>query len=43
MYLFIQKAVISTVEYDRLDDDRYTNIWLCGPAKRVFEGELEIQ
>ena len=32
-----------TVEYDRLDDDRYTNIWLCGPAKKVFEGDLEIQ
>jgi diaminopimelate epimerase len=31
-----------TVEYDRLDDDKYTNIWLCGPAKKVFEGELEI-
>ena len=31
-----------TVEYDRIDDDRYSNIWLCGPAKKVFEGELEI-
>jgi diaminopimelate epimerase len=31
-----------TVEYDRVDDDNYTNIWLCGPAKKVFEGELDI-
>ncbi|RZK47384.1 MAG: diaminopimelate epimerase [Pedobacter sp.] len=31
-----------TVEYDRIDDDSYTNIWLCGPAKKVFEGDLEI-
>jgi diaminopimelate epimerase len=23
-----------TVEFDRLDDDRYTNIWLCGPAEK---------
>lgn len=29
-----------TVEYDRIDEDRYTNIWLCGPAKKVFEGEV---
>jgi diaminopimelate epimerase len=32
-----------TVEFDRVDDDRYENIWLCGPAEKVFEGTLEIK
>jgi diaminopimelate epimerase len=32
-----------TVEYDRIDDDRYSNIWLCGPAKKVFEGDVEVR
>lgn len=31
-----------TVEYDRLHDDRYENIWLCGPAEKVFVGIIEI-
>jgi len=31
-----------TLEFDRVDDDRYENIWLCGPAEKVFEGTLEI-
>lgn len=31
-----------TVEYDRVGDDAYENIWLCGPAEKVFEGTLEI-
>lgn len=31
-----------TVEFDRLDDDHYENIWLCGPAEKVFEGKIEI-
>jgi diaminopimelate epimerase len=31
-----------TVEYDRIDEDNYENIWLCGPATRVFEGDLSI-
>ena len=30
------------VEFDRLDDDRYANIWLTGPAEKVFEGIVEI-
>lgn len=29
-----------TVEFDRLDDNRYENIWLCGPAEKVFEGNI---
>ena len=32
-----------TVEFDRLEDDRYINIWLCGPAERVFAGDVEIK
>jgi diaminopimelate epimerase len=31
-----------SVEYDRVDEDSYTNIWLCGPARKVFEGDLAI-
>lgn len=30
------------VEYDRLNDNSYKNIWLSGPAEKVFEGELEM-
>ena len=32
-----------TVEFDRVDDDRFENIWLCGPAERSFEGTVEIK
>lgn len=30
------------VEFDRLDDDKYINIWLCGPAEKVYDGTIEI-
>jgi diaminopimelate epimerase len=30
------------VEFDRLEDDKYVNIWLTGPAEKVFEGIVEI-
>jgi diaminopimelate epimerase len=30
-----------SVEYDKLDDT-YENIWLIGPAKKVYEGTIEI-
>ena len=31
-----------TVEYDRIDDNHYENIWLCGPAEKVFSGEIQV-
>lgn len=31
-----------TVEFDRIDEDTYNNIWLCGPAEKVFEGSISI-
>lgn len=32
-----------SVEFDRLDDSRYENIWLCGPAEKVFEGTVQVK
>ncbi|MEO7312245.1 MAG: diaminopimelate epimerase [Chitinophagaceae bacterium] len=26
------------VEFDKMDDERFENIWLCGPAVKVFDG-----
>lgn len=31
-----------TVEFDRIDDGTYSNIWLCGPAEKVFEGNISL-
>jgi diaminopimelate epimerase len=31
------------VEFDKTGDDRFENIWLCGPADFVFEGTIAIQ
>jgi diaminopimelate epimerase len=30
------------VEFDRTNDAHFTNIWLCGPAVKVYEGMIEI-
>ena len=30
------------VEFDRVEDGKFRNIWLCGPAERVFNGLIEI-
>ena len=31
------------VEFDKLSDEKFENIWLCGPADFVFNGEIVIE
>jgi diaminopimelate epimerase len=31
-----------TVKFDRIDDNHYENIWLCGTAEKVFEGAIKV-
>ncbi len=31
-----------SVEFEKIDDQHFENIWLCGPAELAFKGELEI-
>lgn len=31
-----------SVEFDKIDDNHFENIWLCGPAEFVYKGEIEI-
>ncbi|MEO6733587.1 MAG: diaminopimelate epimerase [Ferruginibacter sp.] len=31
-----------SVEYDKISDQHFENIWLCGPAEFVFKGTIEI-
>jgi diaminopimelate epimerase len=31
-----------SVEFDKMDDDNFQNIWLCGPAALVFKGEIDV-
>lgn len=33
---------VLSVEYDKMDETRYENIWLCGPAEKVYEGTIEV-
>jgi diaminopimelate epimerase len=30
------------VKYERSYENAYTNIWLCGPAEKSFEGKMEV-
>jgi diaminopimelate epimerase len=38
----ITKGGKLVVKYDRHYDNTYTNVWLCGPAEKAFEGKVEI-
>ena len=38
----ITKGGKLNVEYDRVNDNFYKNIWLSGPAEKVFEGDIEL-
>ncbi|MEO8583085.1 MAG: diaminopimelate epimerase [Flavitalea sp.] len=31
-----------TVEYDRLEENSYKNVWLSGPAEKVYEGYIDL-
>ena len=31
-----------SVEFNKIDDEHFDNIWLCGPADFVYKGEIEI-
>ena len=31
------------VRYERHHDNTYTNIWLCGPAEKAFDGSIEVE
>jgi len=32
-----------SVEFDRHEDDTYSDIWLCGPAEKVYEGTVVVK
>jgi diaminopimelate epimerase len=32
-----------SVEFDKTDENHFTNIWLNGPADLVFKGEIQIE
>jgi diaminopimelate epimerase len=38
----ITKGGRLVVKFDRIDDQVATNIWLCGPAEKVFEGDYYV-
>jgi diaminopimelate epimerase len=31
-----------SVEFNKIDDEHFNDIWLCGPAEPVYKGEIEI-
>jgi len=31
-----------SVEFNKIDDEHFDDIWLCGPAELVYKGEIEI-
>ena len=38
----ITKGGKLTVKYDRVGENYFENIWLCGPAVKVFEGTIDL-
>jgi diaminopimelate epimerase len=36
----ITKGGKLTVRFDRTADNSYENIWLCGPAVKVYQGTI---
>lgn len=36
------KGGFLAVEFNKINDEQFNNIWLCGPATFVFKGEVEI-
>jgi diaminopimelate epimerase len=38
----ITKGGRLVVEYDRVGENQFENIWLCGPAEKVFDGDFEL-
>ena len=41
--IVITKGGRLNVEFDRINKGSYHNIWLCGPAQKVFEGSIQIE
>ncbi|PWT72145.1 MAG: diaminopimelate epimerase [Bacteroidetes bacterium] len=31
------------VRFDKTNENSFQNVWLCGPAEKVFEGEIELK
>jgi diaminopimelate epimerase len=32
-----------SVEFNKIDDQNFKDIWLCGPATFVYKGEIKIE
>jgi diaminopimelate epimerase len=32
-----------SVEFNKIDDQHFNEIWLCGPARLVYKGEITIE
>ena len=32
-----------SVEFEKIDDGHFENVWLCGPAEFVFKGQVEVR
>lgn len=41
--IVITKGGRLSVEFDKVGENNFANIWLCGPAEKVFEGSVELK